>query len=76
MIEAYSVPWAPDTMARTGPGRAPCTTATGMLVPASTPAGTSMNPVAVWPRVARAVPTAKVESDAGEEGEETCGYGE
>jgi hypothetical protein len=64
MIDAYSVPWAPDTMARTGPGRTPCTTATGMLVAASTPAGTSMNPVAVWPRAARAVPTAKVASEA------------
>ena len=35
MIDAYSVPWAPDTMASTGPGRAPWTTATGMLVAAS-----------------------------------------
>src|SRR6185295_2645907 len=59
MIEAYSVPWAPDTIASTGPGRAPCATATGMLVAASTPAGTSRYPVAVCPRSARAVPTAK-----------------
>ena len=42
MIEAYSVPWAPDTIASTGPGRAPFTTTTGMLVAGSAPAGTSM----------------------------------
>src|SRR6185295_11688160 len=60
MIEAYSVPWAPDTIARTGPGRAPCATTTGMLVAASTPAGTSRYPVAACPRSARAVPTAKL----------------
>jgi hypothetical protein len=47
MIEAYSVPCDPATMASAGPGLAPCTTTTGMLVAASTPAGTSMNPVAV-----------------------------
>ena len=29
-IDAYSLPWAPDATASTGPGRAPWTTATGM----------------------------------------------
>src|SRR5438552_12179301 len=39
MIEAYSVPCAPETSASTGPGFAPWKTATGMLSPASLPAG-------------------------------------
>ena len=30
MIDAYSVPCAPDATASTGPGRAPWTTTTGM----------------------------------------------
>ncbi len=46
MMDAYSVPWAPATMASTFPGRAPCTTITGMLVPGSAAAGTSIIPVA------------------------------
>jgi hypothetical protein len=41
ITETYSVPCAPVTSARTGPGLAPFTTTTGMFVPASTPAGTS-----------------------------------
>src|SRR5262245_26162191 len=57
MIDAYSVPWAPATSARTGPGLLPCTTATGMSSPASAPAGTARIPVAFWPRFAVAVPT-------------------
>ncbi len=57
MIDAYSVPCAPATSARTGPGFAPCTTATGIDSAASAPAGTSMLPVAVCPRAALAVPT-------------------
>ena len=60
MIEVYSVPCAPATSASTGPGFAPFTTATGMLRAASTPAGTSMEPVAFCPRVAVAVPTVKL----------------
>ena len=59
MIEAYSVPCAPDTMARTGPGRAPLTTATGIASAASVPAGTSIVPRPVGPRAAAAVPTRK-----------------
>jgi hypothetical protein len=62
MIEAYSVPCAPDTMARTGPGRAPLTTATGMVSAASLPAGTSMAPRPTWPLGATAVPTRKAPS--------------
>lgn len=41
MMEVYSVPWAPDTRARTGPRFSPLMTMTGTLVAASTPAGTS-----------------------------------
>ena len=59
IIEAYSVPCAPVTNASTGPGFAPCTTTTGILVAASTPAGTSMKPVAFCPGAALAVPTVK-----------------
>ena len=40
MMDAYSVPCAPETRASTGPGFAPLTTTTGMSVAASTPAGT------------------------------------
>ena len=65
MIEAYSVPWAPETTASTLPGRAPWITSTGMLVAASAPAGTSIVPVATWPRSARAVPTVKVSAPTG-----------
>ena len=57
MIEAYSVPCAPETIARTGPGLAPCTTETGILSAASVPAGTSIAPNAFCPRAAVAVPT-------------------
>jgi hypothetical protein len=46
MIEVYSVPCEPATSASTGPGFAPWTTATGILKAASTPAGTSIVPVA------------------------------
>src|SRR5208282_5520608 len=58
-IEEYSVPCAPETNASTGPGRTPFTTTTGILVPASTPAGTSRYPVAFCPGAAEAVPTRK-----------------
>ena len=34
MIDAYSVPSAPDTSASTRPGRTPCAPTTGMLSPA------------------------------------------
>ena len=59
-IEAYSVPWAPATSASTRPGLAPCTTTTGMFVPASLPGGTAMTPMAFCPRLAFAVPTVNV----------------
>jgi len=61
MMEAYSVPCAPETRARSAPGFAPRTITTGICVPASTPAGTSMKPVAFWPRSAVAVPTVNVD---------------
>src|SRR4051812_21693165 len=57
MIDAYSVPCAPETIASTGPGRAPLKTATGIDSAASDPAGTSMVPRAICPRGAAAVPT-------------------
>src|SRR5580704_18139781 len=57
MMDAYSVPWAPETSANTGPDFAPFTTTTGMSETASTPAGTWRKPVAVWPGAAVAVPT-------------------
>src|SRR5262249_43256031 len=60
MMEAYSVPCAPETSARTGPGFAPRTTATGIEVAASTPAGTSRKPVAFCPGAAVALPTVKL----------------
>src|SRR5580765_1236272 len=60
IMEAYSVPCAPETSASTGPGLAPRTTTTGMEVAASTPAGTSRMPVAFWPGAAVAVPTVKL----------------
>src|SRR6266508_1175768 len=59
-IDAYSVPWAPDAIASTGPGFAPCSTATAMSYPASEPAGTFSTPRASWPRAAIAVPTVNV----------------
>ena len=59
-MDAYSVPCRPETTARTGPGLAPCTTATAMFVAASTPAGTAMTPVTFCPRAAAAVPTFSV----------------
>src|SRR5262245_50990732 len=62
MIEAYSVPWAPETTASTGPGFAPLTMATGMESAGSVPAGTSMAPRATAPRAAVAVPTRNDES--------------
>src|SRR5690242_14270038 len=57
MIDAYSVPCDPETKARVGPGLAPFTTITAMLVAGSTPAGTGMNPVAFCPACVAAVPT-------------------
>ena len=59
-MDEYSVPCAPATIASTGPGFAPCTIATAMLLPASTPAGTAMTPVTFCPRAASAVPTFSV----------------
>ena len=56
-IEAYSVPCAPETRARTGPGFVPRITATSMRVAASTPAGTSIAPKTLRPGAAVAVPT-------------------
>ena len=41
MMDVYSVPWAPETRARTGPRFSPLMMMTGILVAASTPAGTS-----------------------------------
>src|SRR5207302_8159512 len=64
MMETYSVPWAPETSARTLPGLAPLTTTTGMLVAASTPAGTSRVPVDFSPGAAEAVPTPKAWASA------------
>src|SRR5229473_3881482 len=61
MMEAYSVPCAPETRASSAPGFAPRTMTTGICVPVSVPAGTSMKPVAFWPRSAVAVPTVKVD---------------
>src|SRR6266545_6661893 len=58
-IDAYSVPCAPETSARTGPGFVPRTTATAMDVPGSTPAGTSIVPKTFFPATAVAVPTEK-----------------
>src|ERR1041385_3480581 len=60
MMEAYSVPCAPETSARTGPGLLPRTTTTGIDVAESTPAGTSRVPVAFCPGAAVAVPTLKL----------------
>src|SRR3982074_3615835 len=59
MMEAYSVPWAPETRASVGPGLLPQMTTTGICVAASDPAGTSIVPVAFWPDSAVAVPTVK-----------------
>src|SRR2546429_1993799 len=52
MMETYSVPCAPETSARTLPGLAPFTTTMGMLVDASTPAGTSRAPADFSPGAA------------------------
>ena len=60
MMDAYSVPCAPATRARVGPDFEPRITATGIFVPASLPAETSMNPVTVYPVTAVAVPTVSV----------------
>src|SRR5579863_6497698 len=57
MMDVYSVPCAPLTSAKTGPGFEPRMTATGMRVPASDPAGTSMDPLTFSPGAADAVPT-------------------
>src|SRR5689334_1814252 len=57
IIEAYSVPCAPETSARVGPGLAPLMTTTGMFVPGSIPAGTWRKPVLFSPETAVAVPT-------------------
>ena len=56
-MDAYSVPCAPATRARVGPGFAPQITATGIFVPTSLPADTSMKPVTVCAVTAVAVPT-------------------
>src|SRR4029077_5647063 len=61
MMETYSVPWAPETRARTLPGLAPLTTTTGMLGAASTPAGTSRVPEDFSPGAAEAVPTVNLD---------------
>src|SRR6266851_8161529 len=61
MMETYSVPCAPETSARTLPGLTPFTTTTGMLVAASTPAGTSRVPVDFSPGAAEAVPTVNLD---------------
>jgi len=60
MMEAYSVPCAPETSASTGPGLFPRTTTTGIEVAASTPAAISKVPVAFCPGAAVAVPTVKL----------------
>src|SRR6202790_4637873 len=60
MMDAYSGPCAPATRARVGPGFGPRMTATGIFVPTSLPAETSMNPVTVCPVTAAAVPTVNV----------------
>src|SRR4051812_50107496 len=60
MMEAYSVPCAPETSASTGPGLLPRTTTTGIEVAASTPAAISRVPVAFCPGAAVAVPTGKL----------------
>src|SRR6266853_2007982 len=65
MIETYSVPCAPETSARTLPGLAPLTMTTGMLVAASTPAGTPRVPVDFSPGAAEAVPTRKAWANSG-----------
>src|SRR3979411_373277 len=57
MMDAYSVPCAPATRARVGPGFGPRITATGIFVPTSLHADTSMNPVTACPVTAIAVPT-------------------
>src|SRR5580765_8092356 len=59
MMEADSVPWAPETSAKTGPRFWPLMTMTGILEAASTPAGTCKYPVDFWPGGAVAVPTEK-----------------
>jgi len=60
MMEAYSVPCEPETMASVGPGFAPRKITTGIRVAASMPAGTSMKPVVFCPGTAVAVPTVKL----------------
>src|SRR5437773_3964198 len=60
MIDAYSVPCAPDTIASAGPGLAPLITTTPMSVAGSDPAGTFSTPYAFCPRAAEAVPTENV----------------
>src|ERR1043166_7106311 len=62
MMEAYSVPCAPETNASVGPGLFPRMTATGIWVAASDPAGTSMVPVTFCPASAVAVPTVTAEA--------------
>src|SRR5229473_1806458 len=61
MMDVYSVPWAPETRARILPGFAPFTTTTGMLVAASTPAGTSRVPEDFSGGAAEAVPTVNLD---------------
>ena len=57
MMDAYSVPCAPETNASVGPGFEPLMTMTARLAAASTPAGTARAPVAFSPGRAVAVPT-------------------
>src|SRR5947209_12553374 len=59
MMDAYSVPCAPETSASVGPGLLPRTTTTGICVAASDPAGTSIVPVTFCPASAVALPTEK-----------------
>src|SRR6266478_6568906 len=61
MMETYSVPCAPEMSASTLPGLAPLTITTGMLVAASTPAGTSRVPEDFSPGGAEAVPTVNLD---------------
>src|ERR1700694_5333588 len=61
MMETYSVPWAPETSARTLPGLAPFTTTMGMLVAASTPAGAARGAGGFAPGAPEAVPTVNLD---------------
>src|SRR6185503_1879112 len=58
--DVYSYPFVPAMSASTGPALAPCTTLTGRRVPASPPAGTSIQPDCFSPRRAVTPPTVSV----------------